>query len=226
MLTKILVMTFKPAIYFLSLLSLTGCIFAPQINKSKYSKQELYAKIASKEHTSRKSQSNCSQTKNGFELSGWGNQAYYTESALGVLKLNDFGFDFASQLYDFLQKKENLSKVTGGLELSVKKGVEYGGYIDSKNNTIDFVLSSTNNQEKQVTVVLPLTPIIGLFHYHANKEDCTELAGPSDIDLQADSIQKGIPGIVITKLKNRNFNVDLFLGTKHPIIIDMGNYSY
>lgn len=208
------------------MLSLTGCASIPQINKSRYSKQDLYAKIASKEHTLRKSQSNCTKTKNGFELTGWGNPTYYTESALGVLKLTEWGFDFASQLYDFLQKKEKVRQLADGLELSVKHGVEYGGYVDSKNGTLEFVISSTENKEKNTTSDAQFKPVIGFFHYHAHKNDCTELAGPSDIDLRTESAQKGIPGIVITKLNGKNFNVDFFLGGKYLLVIDMGNYSY
>ena len=196
-----------------SAILLNGCEFTPKLNMTHKSTFELYTKICNQQHTHRK------------------NPQYPTENASGLFTLNNWGINFVGNLYDFLQDDENIKKISEGIELSVKEGVEHSGYADVKNGNIELVISDEKNTDKHTTTILPLKPIIGMFHYHAWNENCTDYAGPSggpgNTDLNNDAIKQGMPGIVITKLKGKKFNVDAYFGSiSPPIVIDLGNYEY
>lgn len=206
-----------------------GCYFVHAPEQSSYSRFGLYSRISKKEHCNRKIQRTVIETVENGKQVFYGtktDEPYTSEDASQVYNLSQKEFNLVSVIQDFFEDNKNLPRIAKDLEECVQQKKEIGGYAKLSNGLVKLIEDSTPIGEDAVQINIPLfEEIIALYHYHATKEDCSDFAGPSNNDF-IHHANKGIPGIVITKLKGRKFNVDVYFGSKPPIVIDLGNYEY
>lgn len=206
-----------------------GCYFVHAPEQSGYSRFGLYSRIVEKEHCNRKIQRTVIETVENGKKVFYGirtDEPYTSEDASQVCDISQKEFNLVSAIHDFFEDKKNLPRIAKDLEECVQQKKEIGGYVKIFGSLVKLIENSTPIENDEAIIHMPLfEEIIALYHYHATQEDCSDFAGPSNNDF-IHHANKGVPGIVITKLKGRKFNVDVYFGSKPPVVIDLGNYEY
>lgn len=214
-------------LYFLK--NLSKIDYTDLINREKL-ENNLIERLSKKEHTYRK-----------FEDYQIDAELTYSESYEQIEKCNIVQL---LKLYVMLNSLEN-KEISNGIGELIRSDLrddnhEHGGLVKLKNLSLVFKNYPSDMEGNEVynpprdCQEESYKGCFADYHLHAVSGEDTDYAGPSYVDLRSYTIEQiineGYLGIVITKLKGKEFNIDVWFNDyteeDSHIIIDLGNYSY
>lgn len=209
-------------------------------------KENLLERLTKKEHTYRNNEEKtfCEEWKGeNFKI--------YNESCEQIKECDVLQLLKIYTILNSFENEEFCDKIGKLVDDDLKdKNHEHGGLVQLEKNKLEFKnypsmlgdgpLCNKSYRPSEEYFEDASKGCFGQYHFHAVEEDSTKSSGPSgtwdyltgDISWYCDrwAHDKGYVIFIITKLKGKNFNVDIclrdYMEEMSGKIIDLGNYSY
>jgi hypothetical protein len=168
----------------------------------------------------------------------------YTEEAATVRTLEPWQRERVVRFLDELEKEDFRKAIGKALDADLADAkTEHGGVINRKDGKLVLDVYYPERFNASLPDAHYLRPpghraalagndCVAAYHLHAMKRDMSTYAGPSPDDLdamQGDARRRdGACGVVITSLKDKRFNIDLYFEKRDGRfpVVDLGNYSW